>query len=144
MYLKAEAGEKFSPDKIIIGDSAYPLKAWLVTPFRDLGNLNQAQKRFNKRMSSCRQVVERKIGHLKGRFRRLKEIGARELKTIACTILAGCILHNLCIKSNEEIDEFIENNNHDNRDNHPNNYPNIYRNDINGIQRRDQLVNHLR
>lgn len=141
LFLKAEAGDKFAPNKLIIGDSAYPLKPWLVTPFRDTGNLNQAHRRFNKRISSSRQVVERSIGLIKGRFRRLREIGVREPETIARTILAGCILHNLCIKTNEDIEMYIE---HDNRDNHPNNYPNIYQNDINGVQRRNQLVNFLR
>ena len=141
LFSRAEAGELFSADKVVIGDSAYPVKNWLITPFKDNGHLGARRRRFNKVLSSSRPVVERAIGHIKRRFRRLRELTIHEPKHIACIILAGCILHNLCVITHEEIDMFIGAG--DNLNNHPNNYQNIFRNDINGITRRERMMNIL-
>ena len=43
LYQKAENGEMFIQDHFIIGDDAYPLRNWLITPFKNLGNLNRQQ-----------------------------------------------------------------------------------------------------
>lgn len=139
LFTNAEMGGLIAPNKVIVADSAYPLKQWLVTPFKDNGHLNILQRRFNRVLSSGRQTVERAIGHLKGRFRRLQEISAREPHQIACFIMCGCILHNMCIIHHEDIDDFIDGNGV----NHPNNYQNIFQNARDGIQRRQQLMNAL-
>lgn len=82
----------------IIGDAAYPLMEWLVTPFRNVGNLSNQQILFNTTLSRRRQVVERAFGMLKQRFRRLKlGIEMRDISEINNLILACCILHNICI-----------------------------------------------
>ena len=65
-----------------------------MTPFRDNGRLNAQQRRFNQMLSLARQTVERVYGHLKGRFRRLREITVRKLTRIGLLIISGCILHN--------------------------------------------------
>ena len=39
--------DMFPGDSYIIGDTAYPLKTWLVTGFRDNGRLSKEQQRFN-------------------------------------------------------------------------------------------------
>lgn len=136
LFTRAEAGSCIDPDKLIIGDSAYPLKPWLVTPFRDNGRLNLQQRRFNRVLSSGRQVVERCIGHLKGRFRRLREIPVHKPEDIVSIIVSGCILHNLCIIHKDDVENFIE----EDGNGHPNNYPNLFRNDVNGINRRLQIM----
>ena len=56
----------------ILGDGAYPTKSYLLKPYKDLGDLTRAQRRFNFIHASVRSVAERAIGRLKGRFRRLK------------------------------------------------------------------------
>ena len=56
----------------LIGDAAYPLSKHLLTPYKDFGNLTRQQQRYNYIQSSTRIVVERSIGQLKGRFRKLK------------------------------------------------------------------------
>ncbi|XP_033729734.1 protein ANTAGONIST OF LIKE HETEROCHROMATIN PROTEIN 1-like [Pecten maximus] len=138
LYEKAEAGGYIIPGKVIVADSAYPLKDWLVTPFKDNGHLNHNQRRFNRILSSGRQIVERAIGHLKGRFRRLQEITVHEPRLIVSLITCGCIMHNLCILSHENLDTYM---NYDDDNNHPNNFPNIFQNDVGGVARRQILMN---
>lgn len=45
----------------IIADGAYPLRRWLLTPYRDNGHLNEEQKKYNKYISSNRVVIERQV-----------------------------------------------------------------------------------
>lgn len=95
-----------------------------------------AERPFNRVLSSGRQVVERCIGHLKGRFRRLREIPVHKPEDIVSIIVSGCILHNLCIIHKDDVENFIE----EDGNGHPNNYPNLFRNDVNGINRRLQIM----
>lgn len=131
---------KIAPNKFILADSAYPLKQWLITPFKDTGRLTVLQRRFNRVLSGSRQSVERCIGHLKGRFRRLREITLHDPEEIVENIVCGCILHNLCILNNDLIEQYID---EAQEDGHPNNYPNISHNAVNGGLRRQQLMNNL-
>ncbi|TGZ51556.1 Uncharacterized protein DBV15_12613 [Temnothorax longispinosus] len=48
-------------------------------------------------------AVERTFGYLKERFRRIKFFSEyREMPFIANTIVAACILHNLCLNCNDD------------------------------------------
>ncbi|CAG2223980.1 unnamed protein product [Mytilus edulis] len=92
----------------LIGDGAYPLKRWLLTPFRDNGHLTAEQKKFNKSLSSKRQVIERSFGLLKGRFRRLKHINMIDIKEICNVVCTAVVFHNICISNGENLEEFME------------------------------------
>ena len=46
----------------LLGDSAYPLTSFLLTPYRDNGHLSSFQHRYNKVHASTRVDVERVIG----------------------------------------------------------------------------------
>lgn len=93
----------FPEGKFIIGDSAYPSLQWLVPPFRDNDHLIPLQIEFNFIHSSTRMVVERAFGYLKGRFRRIKFFSEyRDMPFITNTIVAACILHNLCLNCNDD------------------------------------------
>ncbi|XP_036140445.1 uncharacterized protein LOC118644849 isoform X3 [Monomorium pharaonis] len=99
----------FPNEKFIIGDSAYPSLQWLVPPFRDNGYLTPHQTEFNFIHSSTRMVVEKAFGYLKGRFRRIKFFSEyRKMSFITNTVVAACILHNLCLNCND--DNFNDNN----------------------------------
>ncbi|CAC5410216.1 unnamed protein product [Mytilus coruscus] len=92
----------------IIGDGAYPVRKWLLTPYRDNGQLTQQQKKFNHYLSVNRVVIERAFGLLKGRFRRLLYLDTSEIETAVNVIMTSCILHNICLLNNDDITEFIE------------------------------------
>ena len=53
---------------LILGDSAYPLKSWLMHPFQDDGALTAAHRHFNKELSKARIVVEHGFGQTKARW----------------------------------------------------------------------------
>jgi hypothetical protein len=124
---------------LFAGDAAYPNSPFLVTPFRNNGHLTPEQTYYNRKISGVRQVVERAIGMLKGRFRRLRSIYCHDPEDICHYIIAACVLHNLCILSDEDIGDMFD----DGNDNNPNNYPALFGDNNAGRRRRDALVQEL-
>lgn len=82
---------------IILGDSAYSCSRHLITPFKDQGNLTRRQRLFNQRLSSCRYIIEHCFGLLKQKFRQLYHCKLRSVNDIANFIRACCVLHNMGI-----------------------------------------------
>lgn len=94
---------------IILGDKAYPVLQWLVPPYIDRGNLTDNQKRFNHKHAQTRQVIERAFALLFGRFRRLKFLDMNKIEMVPHTVLAACILHNICLDHSDiEHEELIQ------------------------------------
>ena len=96
------------PQYYLLGDSAYPITDYLLPPFRDNGHLSATQKRFNHAHSSTRVEVERAIGLLKGKFRRLKFLDMIQMLDIPHVIFAACVLHNFLLIQNGIDEEDIE------------------------------------
>ena len=125
----------FAGKSYLIGDCAYPLKIWLMTGFNDNGSLTGRQRRFNYKLSSKRIVVERCIGLLKGRFRKLKgEMDIDRVEDRPVIIVAACCLHNICIFSGEEIEDFIDPPEED-----VNNFQNIFTNPQVASDKREEM-----
>ena len=144
IFTEAEEGNLFGPNKHIIADSAYSVKTWLIPPFKDNGHLTRQQRRFNTALSSVRSVVERCFGHLKGRFRRLRELTVYDPTYMVSDIVCGCILHNLTIMNDDEIELFMERvGDDDDDDANPNHYQNIFPNDNQGLARREEMMRAL-
>ena len=89
----------------IIGDSAYPLSNYLITPYRvRKQNMTVQEKKFNTHLASKRAVIERAFGLLGLRFPRLMKLKVNSLeKRIQC-IVAACVLHNWCIMEDDDKD----------------------------------------
>uniref|UniRef100_A0A8W8HP13 DDE Tnp4 domain-containing protein n=1 Tax=Magallana gigas TaxID=29159 RepID=A0A8W8HP13_MAGGI len=127
----------------ILGDAAYPLKQWLLTPYRDNGHLNQQQRRYNLQLSSKRQVIERAFALLKGRFRRLKYLNIKKEMDMCQTVVCTCILHNICILQNDRLDNIF---NVDSDDEDGQGHVNVYpwlQNDAQGTLKRIQITNRM-
>src|SRR5690606_32988205 len=58
----------------LLGDSAYPNRVYLITPFRNRDSLDPVRSRFNRKLSSTRVRVENAFGILKSRFRQLTRL----------------------------------------------------------------------
>ncbi|XP_070188164.1 putative nuclease HARBI1 [Littorina saxatilis] len=72
----------------LLGDSAYGQTEYLLVPFRDNGHLSPVERNYNNLHSSTRVQVERAIGLLKGKFRRLKKLDMVSVRDIPFIIFA--------------------------------------------------------
>nr|XP_050046279.1 uncharacterized protein LOC126543184 [Dermacentor andersoni] len=97
----SQCGENY-----ILGDSAYPLMPWLMTPFRDNeGSFPSWKRNFNRRHSQQRVSIENTFGMLKQRFRRLYNVDTKSVAQSCYIVMAACVLHNLC---NDERDFLLD------------------------------------
>ena len=81
---------------LILGDSAYPLKSWLMRSFQDNGALTAARRHV--------------FGQTKARWRCLHKRIDGDTITIPYTVTACCVLHNICIFMNDDFDGHVLNN----------------------------------
>nr|XP_006812688.1 PREDICTED: putative nuclease HARBI1-like [Saccoglossus kowalevskii] len=109
------------PNLHLLGNSAYALSTYVLTPYRDNGHLNAVEKQFNKCHSSTRVDIERAFGLLKCKFRRLKYLDMYLLTEIPTVIVAACVLHNIRLIY-EDIDEDLDGLVYDNNDGDNNDY----------------------
>ena len=89
---------------LLAGDSAYPLTNWLVKPYPDRGRLTPEQGKFNVKFSALRSVVERALGTLKARWRIALKKVEQKTSTLKKTVIAVCVLHNICIERGDLYD----------------------------------------
>ena len=92
-----ENGFRPFPDAVLLGDSGYSLKSWLMTPVLNL-HTNSEVNYNNSHKNTC-YIVEHSFGVIKQRFRCLLDC-LRVHPITACEIIkACCILHNFARKS---------------------------------------------
>ncbi len=81
----------------LLGDSAYPIRPWLLTPL--LNPENEAEENYNRAHAKTRNTIERCFGVLKNRFRCLHITGGpirfRKPQKCCAVIAACCVLHNI-------------------------------------------------
>lgn len=79
----------------LAGDWCYPLLSFLLVPFSPNGSGTPAQNMFDAALMKGRSVVEQATGLLKGRWKMLQDLNVG-LNHAPQTIVACCVLHNLC------------------------------------------------
>ncbi|XP_069098681.1 putative nuclease HARBI1 [Pleurodeles waltl] len=86
-------------DGWLLGDSAYFIRPWIMTPYLEPGT--PRQRRYNAAHKQTRSIIDKTCGLLRGRFRCLhKSGGALQYDpTMCCKIIATCaMLHNLAVR----------------------------------------------
>ena len=84
--------EFIKDDDVILGDSAYPISSFLISPFRT--PQTQKQKDFNYIHSKHRIVVEHAFGRLKARFVALQNLNIKTIKLAVDLTDCAMILYN--------------------------------------------------
>jgi hypothetical protein len=107
--LKICNGKEIKP--LLLGDPAYKLTTWLMKPYPQTRLLSESQKTFNHSLSSLRVVVEQAFGKLKGRWRCLLGCLNEDTKQVPTTIMACCVLHNICTEMGDDTPIAIAQNN---------------------------------
>ncbi|MGH0147868.1 UNVERIFIED_CONTAM: hypothetical protein FKN15_059787 [Acipenser sinensis] len=133
-----EHPQSLLPDGIhIIGDAAYPLSQYLIPLFCDNGHLTVQQKRYNRKLSSARMVVERAFGLIKNRFRKLKKLHMYDIRNTNTAVTACCVLHNICLETEDlEHEESLD----DNVPEDVNDQAIIPDNDYSGTHKRNEIA----
>ena len=96
-----------------MGDSAYSISSFLITPFKN--PLNHQQHQFNFIHSKHRVVVENAFGRLKARFKALKELSVKDIKIAIKLADCDILLHNF-LETCGEIWEITDQDNNDDDD----------------------------
>ena len=82
--------------ELILGDSAFPFRSWLMKPYTN-AVLSPQERYFNYRLSRARMVTEGAYGRLKGCWRVLLRKCESHKETVKLMTLACIVLHNICI-----------------------------------------------
>ena len=90
---------------MLVGDSAYPVKNWLMKPFSNRGRLSPQKRRFNQKLNAMRSVIERAFGLLKGRWRLLLKKIEQSHTSIPQSVTAACVLHNFFVMQGDSFDD---------------------------------------
>lgn len=89
LHDRFEAGWRLIPNGVILGDSAYPLKEWLIPPL--IRNPNDvAEQRFLRSHRQTRRVIEQAFGILKEKFPCLNHL--RLSPQIASHVVMACVV----------------------------------------------------
>jgi len=92
---KRLGGSEVGP--LLVGDSAYLLSVWLMKPFKQTPTLTESQLRFNRALRQAQVVIEQAFTILKGHWRCLYKPLEEKTSRVPTTIMACCVLHNICI-----------------------------------------------
>ena len=101
LWTKFESGARPFEGAVILCDSAYGCRDWLIPPYP--GDPQGAKREFNKAQIKTRNTVERCFGVVKHRFYALKTgIRFHSIEEASKLIICGFILHNMCIQAGDD------------------------------------------
>ncbi|XP_050700263.1 putative nuclease HARBI1 [Eriocheir sinensis] len=102
LYAQLQAGDY---NGHLLGDSAYPLRPFLMTPVGNPSRPNEG--RYNLAHAKTRNVIERAFGVWKRRFRCLAIPMRTSLDTTMATICSAAVLHNIALADrNEDMEDY--------------------------------------
>ncbi|XP_017245533.2 protein ALP1-like [Daucus carota subsp. sativus] len=91
----------------IVGDLGFPLLPWLLTPYRGK-NLPENQASFNRRHTATWEVAQKALSLLKDTWKIIDgEMGQRDKDRLPEIVLVCCLLHNISIDLNDEVQKEI-------------------------------------
>ncbi|XDV25459.1 hypothetical protein PO909_029375 [Leuciscus waleckii] len=128
-------------DGWLLGDSGYPLRRWLLTPFPNPQSAEQM--RYNDAHTRARSVVERAIGLLKCRWCCFDVSGGRLLyqpKKVRQIIMACAILHNMAQRNGVALPPDLPYLQHEEPDPHP---PPQHERHHQGARIREEVMQHF-
>ncbi|XP_069360188.1 putative nuclease HARBI1 [Maniola hyperantus] len=98
--LKVQCERKSFGNKWLLGDNAYPLKPYLLTPIQN--PQNKSEELYNESHNKTRHCIDRCFNLWKRRFPILTSIIHRSVIRSSAIIIATAILHNVCIMNGIE------------------------------------------
>ena len=85
------------------GDTAYPLTRNLLKPYADRADNSATIRRYNKKLSATRVIVENANARLKNKWRRLKKLNVLSAERARLIVRACIVLHNLVLYHDTEV-----------------------------------------
>ena len=98
-----EQTHKCVGDGIILGDSGYACKSFLMTPYPR--PIRDCQEKFNRAHIRTRSGIERCFGWWKKRFNCLHAEIRTEPERVCKIIMACAVLHNIAVEMKEPMDD---------------------------------------
>ncbi|XP_059097976.1 putative nuclease HARBI1 isoform X2 [Tigriopus californicus] len=96
--------QSFDPrrPRFVLGDQAYPLSKYLLTPIRDDRINSESERRYNRAHQATRLNVDHCFGMLKNRFPFLLYIIRSKMDNVVALVTTAIIFHNLAINFKED------------------------------------------
>lgn len=91
-----------SPGYFLLGDSTYPLRTYLLTPYKEDIELSEDKKKFNDIHKSVCKIIHKAFGLLRTKFARIKYIDTSRHDLVPQIITATCVLHNIILEEEGE------------------------------------------
>ncbi|KAM4534527.1 uncharacterized protein V3H82_024439 [Fundulus diaphanus] len=93
--------ELMPPGSCLVARTGYPLTAQILTPYT--GGRGPKQEIFNQTLEEHCRVLDRAVGSLKARFKRLTYLDIGNYDRARTVVLTACVLHNVFVKMGQEL-----------------------------------------
>ncbi|CAN8005038.1 unnamed protein product [Ixodes pacificus] len=97
-----ESGASESSLFYLIGDSSFPLRPEVLTPYQQTAT--KVQRTFNSAVSGALGYAEQTVLKLKGRWKCLAQKYEGDLSNAGDLVVACCVLHNICEARGDRFD----------------------------------------